>query len=128
LGVLKFLILVSILPLEDFVNIDFSSKIALRGLTFDDVLMIPDASSVLPSQVSLSTTFADNFELSLPLLSAAMDTVTESRLATQLARLGGIGIIHKNMPPEEQAAQVAAVNAARRELSSNPIVSTRWPP
>jgi hypothetical protein len=65
LGVLKFLILVSILPLEDFVNIDFSSKIALRGLTFDDVLMIPDASSVLPSQVSLSTTFADNFELSL---------------------------------------------------------------
>jgi IMP dehydrogenase len=120
LGVLKFLILVSILPLEDFVNIDFSSKIALRGLTFDDVLMIPDASSVLPSQVSLSTTFADNFELSLPLLSAAMDTVTESRLATQLARLGGIGIIHKNMPPEEQAAQVAAVKRSEAGIIIEP--------
>ncbi len=101
-------------------SFDFSSKIALRGLTFDDVLMIPDASEVLPSQVSLTTTLTSGMTLSIPLMSAAMDTVTESRLATQLARLGGIGIIHKNMPAAEQAAQVAAVKRSEAGVVSEP--------
>lgn len=101
-------------------SIDFSAKIALRGLTFDDVLMIPDASEILPSQVSLTTTLSENFTLSMPLLSAAMDTVTEARLASQLARLGGIGIIHKNMTIEEQAAQVAAVKRSEAGVVSEP--------
>lgn len=101
-------------------TIDFSSKIALRGLTFDDVLMIPDASEVLPAQVDLSTSLAADFQLSLPLFSAAMDTVTEVRLATQLARLGGIGIIHKNMPPADQAAHVAAVKRSEAGIVSEP--------
>ena len=82
---------------------DFLSKIELRGLTFDDVLMIPAESSVVPSEVQLSTFVSTQLGLSLPILSSAMDTVTEFRLATQLARLGGIGIIHKNMAIEEQA-------------------------
>ncbi|MEN9810494.1 MAG: hypothetical protein RLZZ488_2061 [Pseudomonadota bacterium] len=101
-------------------SVDFTSKIALRGLTFDDVLMIPSASDVLPSQVDLSTSLAQGLDLSIPLLSAAMDTVTEARLATQLARLGGIGIIHKNMPPAEQAAQVAAVKRNEAGIVTQP--------
>lgn len=88
---------------------DFLSKIHMRGLTFDDVLMIPAESEVLPSEVQLATTISSQLNLSLPVLSSAMDTVTEFKLAAQLARLGGIGIIHKNMSIEEQAGQVAAV-------------------
>ena len=101
-------------------SIDFNSKIALRGLTFDDVLMIPAASEILPSQVNVSTSLASEITLSLPILSAAMDTVTESRLAAQLARLGGIGIIHKNMTPSEQAAQVAFVKRSEAGIVSEP--------
>ena len=75
-----------------------SSKIVKEGLTFDDVLLIPQASNVLPSDVNLQTKLSDKIHLNLPLMSAAMDTVTESRMAIAIAREGGIGIIHKNMP------------------------------
>lgn len=99
---------------------DFSSKIRLRGLTFDDVLLIPDASEVLPSEVQLNTSLTSDLNISLPILSAAMDTVTEARLAAQLARLGGIGIIHKNMSATEQAFQVAAVKRSEAGIVSEP--------
>ena len=73
------------------------SKIVKEGLTFDDVLLIPSASDVVPSQVDLKTKLTDDICLNIPLMSSAMDTVTESKLAIALAREGGIGIIHKNI-------------------------------
>jgi len=84
-------------------------KIAQEGLTFDDVLLIPAYSEVLPGEVSLKTRFSRNIEIDIPLVSAAMDTVTEAPMATTLAREGGIGVIHKNMSISEQAEQVSAV-------------------
>ena len=76
------------------------SKIIKEGLTFDDVLLIPQASDVLPADVDLHTTLTDGISLNIPIVSAAMDTVTESRLAIAMARVGGMGIIHKNMSIE----------------------------
>ena len=76
------------------------------ALTFDDVLLVPAFSSVLPRDVDLTTQFSRNIALNIPLVSAAMDTVTEGRLAIAMALLGGIGVIHKNLAPEEQAAEV----------------------
>ena len=73
------------------------SRIIKEGLTFDDVLLIPQASDVLPAEVDLRTTLCDGISLNIPIVSAAMDTVTESRLAIAMAREGGMGIIHKNM-------------------------------
>ncbi|MBO4299378.1 MAG: IMP dehydrogenase, partial [Clostridia bacterium] len=75
-----------------------------EGLTFDDVLLIPQKSDVIPRDVQLTTQLTPRLRLNIPLMSAAMDTVTESRLAIALAREGGLGIIHKNMTIEEQAA------------------------
>lgn len=85
----------------------------MDGLTFDDVLLIPAYSEVLPREVNLSTRFSRNIVLNMPLISAAMDTVTESQLAIAIAREGGIGVIHKNMSIAEQARQVHAVKRAR---------------
>ena len=85
------------------------NKIVKEALTFDDVLLIPAASDVLPGTVDLKTTLCEGINLNIPLMSAAMDTVTESKLAIAMAREGGIGIIHKNMSVEEQAAQVDKV-------------------
>jgi 3-oxoacyl-[acyl-carrier protein] reductase len=82
-----------------------------KALTFDDVLLVPAYSQVLPKDTSLATRFSRNIALNLPLVSAAMDTVTESRLAIAIAQEGGIGIVHKNLTPREQAAQVAKVFA-----------------
>ena len=82
------------------------SRIIKEGLTFDDVLLIPQASDVLPAEVDLRTTLCDGISLNIPIVSAAMDTVTESRLAIAMAREGGMGIIHKNMSVEEQAKEV----------------------
>jgi len=79
------------------------------ALTFDDVLLQPGHSEVMPAQVDLKTRIARDIELNLPLLSAAMDTVTESRLAIAMAQAGGLGVIHRNMTPEEQAEQVRQV-------------------
>ena len=80
-----------------------------KALTFDDVLLVPAYSEVLPKDVSLATQFTRNIRLNLPLVSAAMDTVTEARLAIAIAQEGGIGVIHKNMTAEQQAAEVSKV-------------------
>ncbi len=95
-----------------------------KALTFDDVLLVPAFSEVLPKDTSLATRFTRNIELKLPLVSAAMDTVTEARLAIAIAQEGGIGIVHKNLTPAEQAAQVAKVKRYESGLLRDPVVIT----
>ena len=97
------------------------NKIVKEGLTFDDVLLIPGASDVLPSGVDLHTYLTDDLRLNIPLMSSAMDTVTESKLAIALAREGGIGIIHKNMTIEEQASQVDKVKRSEHGVITDPF-------
>ena len=96
-------------------------KIIKEGLTFDDVLLVPQASDVIPSQVSLATYLTPDLMLNIPLMSAAMDTVTESRLAIAIAREGGIGIIHKNMTIEEQALHVDKVKRSEHGVITDPF-------
>jgi len=96
-------------------------KIASEGLTFDDVLLLPAYSEVLPRQVSIKSQFSRNISLNIPILSAAMDTVTEEQLAITIAREGGIGVIHKNMPLDEQARQVKRVKRAESVMIHDPI-------
>ena len=96
-------------------------KVHKEALTFDDVLVIPMHSDVLPKEVSLKTRFTKNISLNLPFCSAAMDTVTESKMAIALASLGGIGIIHKNNSPEEQALQVKLVKKFESGIVRDPI-------
>ena len=98
-----------------------SSRIVKEGLTFDDVLLIPQASDVLPSDVDLRTKLSDKIKLNLPLISAAMDTVTESRMAIAMAREGGLGIIHKNMSIEEQATHVDRVKRSEHGVITDPF-------
>ena len=93
-----------------------------QALTFDDILLVPAHSTVLPKEVSLATQLTQNITLNIPLLSAAMDTVTESELAIAMAEEGGIGIIHKNMNPQHQAEQVLKVKRFESGVVSNPIV------
>ena len=92
-----------------------------EGLTFDDVLLVPAKSEVLPRDVDLSIQLAKNIRLNIPLLSAAMDTVTDSRMAIAMAREGGLGIIHKNMTIEEQAAQVDKVKRSEHGVITDPF-------
>ena len=96
-------------------------RIVQEALTFDDVLLLPAHSTVLPRNVSLHSRLTREIELKIPLLSAAMDTVTESRLAISLAQEGGIGIIHKNMPAEQQAAEVRSVKKFESGVIKDPI-------
>jgi len=98
-----------------------ADRIQMEGLTFDDVLLMPAFSDVLPREVNLTTRFSRNIELKIPLVSAAMDTVTESTMAIAIAREGGIGVIHKNMSIAEQAKQVQAVKRAENGMISNPV-------
>ncbi len=98
-----------------------ADKIVMDGLTFDDVLLIPAYSEVLPRNVNLTTKFSRNIELKTPIVSAAMDTVTEAKLAIAIAREGGIGVIHKNMPIEEQARQVHIVKRAENGMIYEPV-------
>ena len=98
-----------------------AEKVVMDGLTFDDVLLIPAYSNVLPRNVDLSTLFSKNIKLNVPIVSAAMDTVTEAKLAIAIAREGGIGVIHKNMSIAEQAKQVAHVKRAENGMISNPV-------
>jgi len=97
----------------------------MEGLTFDDVLLIPAFSDVLPRQVDLRTRFSRNITLNVPIVSAAMDTVTESALAIAIAREGGIGVIHKNMSIAEQARQVHAVKRAENGMIYDPVTIRR---
>ncbi len=92
-----------------------------EGITFDDVLMVPQKSDVVPSEVSTATRFSRNIELNIPIASAAMDTVTEGRLAIALAEQGGIGIIHKNLPPLRQAKEVEDVKRSANGIISDPV-------
>ncbi len=92
-----------------------------EGLTFDDVLLVPQASEIIPSQADLSTTLAPGLKLNIPLLSAAMDTVTESKLAIAMAREGGMGIIHKNMSVEAQAEEVDRVKRSEHGVITDPF-------
>jgi IMP dehydrogenase len=97
------------------------ARIIMEGLTFDDVLLLPRRSAILPSQTDVATRLTRHLTLNVPLVSAAMDTVTESGLAIALARLGGIGIIHKNLSAEKQAAEVDHVKRAESAIVLNPI-------
>jgi IMP dehydrogenase len=92
-----------------------------EALTFDDVLLVPQKSDVLPSQVDTSTRFSRNIHLNIPIVSASMDTVTESRLAIAIAQLGGIGIIHRNLPAEQQADEVDKVKRSESGMIVDPI-------
>lgn len=98
-----------------------ADRVKMDGLTFDDVLLIPAYSEVLPRSVDLTTKFSRNITLNVPLVSAAMDTVTEAQLAIAIAREGGIGVIHKNMPIAEQARQVHAVKRAENGMIYDPV-------
>jgi IMP dehydrogenase len=98
-----------------------AEKIVLEGLTFDDLLLVPAYSEVLPRDVDLSTKFTRNITLNIPMVSAAMDTVTESTMAIAIAREGGIGVLHKNMSIEEQAQKVRAVKRAENGMILDPI-------
>ncbi|HEY5533801.1 MAG TPA: IMP dehydrogenase [Ignavibacteria bacterium] len=97
------------------------NKILNTAITFDDVLLVPDKSSVLPREVVLKTKLSNNISLNIPLISAAMDTVTEEQMAIAMAREGGIGIIHKNMTIERQAAVVDKVKRSESGMIQNPI-------
>ncbi len=92
-----------------------------KGLTFDDVILVPKYSEILPGNVELNTRLTANIKLNIPLLSAAMDTVTESRLAISLARHGGLGIVHKNMSVQEQASEVDKVKRSESGMILDPI-------
>lgn len=102
-----------------------ADKVVMDGLTYDDVLLIPAYSEVLPKTVDLSTKFSRNIELKIPFVTAAMDTVTESQMAIAIAREGGIGVIHKNMSIEEQARQVAIVKRAENGMIYDPVTIKR---
>lgn len=103
----------------------FDDRIVFEGLTFDDVLLLPAASSVLPRDVDLTTHFSKNIVLSAPIVSSAMDTVTDSTLAIAIAREGGLGVIHKNMTIEQQMEHVRKVKRSESGMIYDPIVIDR---
>ena len=100
---------------------EFQDKIISEGLTYDDVLLIPNYSEVLPREVSITSKFSRNITLNVPVISAAMDTVTEADMAIAMAREGGIGVLHKNMTIEQQAAQIRKVKRAESGMIIDPI-------
>src|SRR5919199_2461327 len=105
--------------LERLVELD--RKFAREGLTFDDVLLVPAESAVLPNEVSTATRFTRNISLEIPIVSAAMDTVTEARLAIALAREGGLGILHRNLSIEDQIAEVDKVKRSESGTIVEPV-------
>ncbi|MDP1878988.1 MAG: IMP dehydrogenase [Actinomycetota bacterium] len=96
-------------------------KFAYQGLTFDDVLLVPGESDVVPSEVVTASRVTRNITVQLPLVSSAMDTVTEARMAIAMARQGGVGVLHRNLPIEEQAAQVDLVKRSEAGMVNNPV-------
>jgi IMP dehydrogenase len=103
---------------------DDPNKIALLGLTFDDVLLLPAESNIIPSEVDTSTQFTRNIRLGIPVISAAMDTVTEARMAVAMARQGGLGVLHRNLSAEEQAEQVEIVKRSESGMVTDPVTAT----
>ncbi|GAB19718.1 inosine-5'-monophosphate dehydrogenase [Gordonia effusa NBRC 100432] len=100
---------------------DDPGKVAMLGLTFDDVLLLPSASDVIPSEVDTSTQVTRNIRLRVPLVSSAMDTVTESRMAIAMARAGGMGVLHRNLSIEDQAGQVETVKRSEAGMVTDPV-------
>ncbi|HLI02132.1 MAG TPA: IMP dehydrogenase [Acidimicrobiales bacterium] len=100
---------------------DRPDKFAQVGLTFDDVLLLPGYSSVIPSQVDTTTRVSRNIRARIPLLSSAMDTVTEARMAIAMARQGGVGVLHRNLPADEQATQVDMVKRSEAGMVTHPV-------
>ena len=98
-----------------------TSRIVGEGLTYDDVLLVPAFSEVLPREVNIQSKFTRNITLNVPIVSAAMDTVTESRMAIAIAREGGIGVLHKNMTVEQQALKVRKVKRAESGMIIDPV-------
>ncbi len=102
----------------------WESKFVKEGLTFDDVLLVPARSDILPREVSVKTVLSESLQLNIPLISAGMDTVTEADMAIAMARQGGLGIIHKNMSIEQQAEQVDKVKRSESGVISDPFFLT----
>lgn len=102
---------------------DDPDKIFLKGLTFDDVLLLPAESNVIPSEVDTSAQFTRNIRLGMPLASAAMDTVTEARMAIAMARQGGIGVLHRNLSTQEQAEQAETVKRSESGMVTDPVTA-----
>lgn len=102
-----------------------SSKFVEQGLTYDDVLLVPAYSETLPREVDITTKFSRNIELNIPIISAAMDTVTESQMAIAMAREGGIGVLHKNMTVEQQANKVRTVKRSESGMILDPVTLTK---
>jgi IMP dehydrogenase len=100
---------------------ELPAKFAPLGLTYDDVLLVPGASDIVPTEVDTSTQLTRGIRLAIPLVSSAMDTVTESRMAIAMARVGGIGILHRNLPAEDQAGQVDLVKRSEAGMVTNPV-------
>lgn len=101
------------------------SQIVGEGITFDDVLLVPQYSEITPDMVDLSTNLTNSIKLNIPMMSAAMDTVTEHRMAIAMARQGGIGIIHKNMSIEAQADEVDKVKRSENGVITDPFYLSR---
>ena len=106
-----------------FTGGDDPNKVLLNGLTFDDVLLLPAESNVIPSEVDTSAQFTRNIRLGMPVASAAMDTVTESRMAIAMARQGGIGVLHRNLSTQEQAEQVETVKRSESGMVTDPVTA-----
>ena len=106
-------------------ELDRDSKFGKEGLTFDDVLLVPAESAVLPNDVSTVTRLTPTIALQIPIVSAAMDTVTEARLAIALAREGGIGIVHRNLSIADQVAEVDKVKRSEAGMIVEPVMMSR---
>src|SRR5699024_1930578 len=118
------IIIISLTPLRIGGRKMRDDKFAKEGLTFDDVLLMPDRSEVLPKDVDVSTALTEKIRLNAPLISAGMDTVTEADMAIAMARQGGLGVIHKNMSIEDQAEQVDRVKRSESGVITNPFFLT----